>query len=101
MSRYTLTEPAQDDIRDIVDFYGDRSRAMQRRIITGIRRKCHYLGGSPRSSSRPRPDLAVDLHSSAVEDHIIYFRIAKRGIEVIRVIHGARDVTPDDFEDLD
>jgi plasmid stabilization system protein ParE len=38
-----------------------------------------------------RPDLDACLHSYAVGDFQIYFRIADAGIEIVRVLHRACD----------
>ena len=39
-----------------------------------------------------RPDLAPDLRYLPVASYLIFYRPITGGIEVARVIHGARDV---------
>ncbi len=39
-----------------------------------------------------RPELAAGLRCYSVGNYVIYYRPAKDGIEVARVLHGARDV---------
>ena len=39
-----------------------------------------------------RPELGTELRSFAVARYVIYYRPIEGGIEVIRVLHSARDV---------
>ena len=43
---------------------------------------------------RNRPDLAPELRSFPVDNYIIFYRPISEGIQVIRVLHGARDIPP-------
>lgn len=43
-------------------------------------------------SGRKRPDLAPDLRSLPVGNQVIFYRPIPDGIQVIRVLHGARDI---------
>jgi toxin ParE1/3/4 len=51
---------------------------------------------------RPRDDLAPGLRSFVVSPYVIYFRPAGDTIEVLRVLHGRRDIDTimksDEFE---
>lgn len=46
---------------------------------------------------RERFDLAPELRGLPVGNYIIFYRPMKDGIQVIRVLHGARDL-PSQFE---
>jgi toxin ParE1/3/4 len=46
---------------------------------------------------RKRPDLAPDLRGFPIGNYIIFYRPVPDGIQVIRVLHGARDI-PELFE---
>jgi toxin ParE1/3/4 len=39
-----------------------------------------------------RPDLLPNLRSWSVGNYVIFFRPMSDGIDVVRVVHGARDV---------
>ena len=41
---------------------------------------------------RERPELAPDLRSFPVGDYLLYYRPVAEGIELVRVLHGRRDV---------
>jgi toxin ParE1/3/4 len=44
-----------------------------------------------------RDDLAADLRSFAVYPYILFYRPIPGGIEVVRVLDGRRNITPDLF----
>jgi toxin ParE1/3/4 len=41
---------------------------------------------------RARPELFADLRSLPFGRYVIFYLPRKRGIEVVRVLHGARDL---------
>jgi toxin ParE1/3/4 len=62
------------------------------RQIRGLAR--HALIG------RARPELLTDLRSLPFGPYVIFYLPRKRGIEVVRVLHGARDLEPLFDEDV-
>ena len=46
---------------------------------------------------RTRNDLETNLRSFPVGNYVIFYEVIVGGIEVLRVLHGARDI-PDIFE---
>ncbi len=61
------------------------------RVLNNIDQKCQALAESP-GIGRRREELAPDLRSLPVGNHVIFYRVRDDGIEVIRVLHGARDI---------
>ena len=47
---------------------------------------------------RPRPEFAPNLRSIPEGSHVIFYRPIDDGIELIRVIHRARDLSSEMFE---
>ncbi len=48
-------------------------------------------------SGRKEPKLAADLRSFPVGNYLIFYRAVADGIAVVRVLHGARDITAEYF----
>jgi toxin ParE1/3/4 len=48
---------------------------------------------------RARHGLLVNLHSFAVRNYVIFYQPIPDGIEVLRVLHGARDI-PRAFDEM-
>jgi toxin ParE1/3/4 len=96
MSRYILSPQATIDLASIAEFYGDRSPVYADRLIGKLTKKFEFVGRFPKAGT-PVDDLSPGLRKTPVEGHIVYFREAPTGAEIARVIHGARDVSADDF----
>ena len=58
-----------------------------------IDKKCQLLARMP-ELGRKRPDLARELRSLPVGNYVIFYRPMDDGIQVIRVLHGVRDLPP-------
>ena len=41
---------------------------------------------------RARPELAPGLRSFVVARYLVYYRVTRDAVEVVRVLHGRRDV---------
>ena len=44
---------------------------------------------------RDRSDLAARVRSFPHRNYMIFYRRFHRGIQIVRVIHGQRDITPE------
>jgi toxin ParE1/3/4 len=53
--------------------------------------KMRLLAASPRMA-RLYPELGDGLRGFPAQDYVIFYRQAPQGIEVVRVLHGARDI---------
>jgi len=70
---------AEDSIKHADKFAAlidDHFRALARRPLMG----------------RSRPELAPDLRSFPVGQYVIFYMPLPKGVEIVRVLHGARDV---------
>ena len=54
--------------------------------------KLDLLARNP-SMGRARPELAAGLRSVTVGNYVIYYLAVEDGIDVVRILHGTRDVT--------
>jgi toxin ParE1/3/4 len=91
---YRLYLPRADAERT-VSLYNSASDAFAARID----RKFHALARQP-GMGRARPELNKDLRSLAVGRHVIFYLPLSNGIEVVRVLHGARDIEAE-FQDAE
>jgi toxin ParE1/3/4 len=83
---------AERDIDDIWLNIALENPAAADRLIDSIGQRSEQLAEFP-ELGRLRPDIAEDARSLNVGSYIILYRIAKRTVEVIRIVHGARDLT--------
>ena len=91
MATLRLSEPAELDLTEIWDYIARDNPSAADRYLDRIQEHCHDLAESSRLG-RLRPELAPGLRSSPFQSHVVFYEEREDGIEVIRVLHGARDV---------
>jgi toxin ParE1/3/4 len=85
------------DADSIFDFIAADNPSAAANLIRRFERILDMLTASP-DAGRERPDLAPALRSFPVGNYVIFYQPVPEGIEVVRILHGARDITPDDLE---
>lgn len=91
MSRYRLTPEADRDIDDIAEYIAENNPVEALQLVRSIRQRCQALAEMP-ETGRSREELAPGLRSSHLGRYLIFFRPDPEGIEVVRVVHGSRDI---------
>jgi len=81
----------KSDLAEIWDYVADDSEARADTFVEKIDEKFKTLAARP-YIGRKRDELGEDLRSFPVGRYIIYYRPLPDGVEVIRVLHGARDL---------
>jgi toxin ParE1/3/4 len=82
---------AKADLVEIWDYIADDSETRADTFIETIDKKFHTLVDDPLLGIA-RNEIEVDLRSFPVGRYIIFYRRIPEGIEIIRVLHGARDL---------
>ena len=83
---------AEADMDDIWFNIALENPAAADRLIDTIGQRCTQLSEFPELGPL-RPEIAEAARSLNVGDYLILYRIAARSVEVIRVVHGVRDLT--------
>ncbi len=82
---------AKADLVEIWDYIADDSEERADAFIATIDQKFQALAGRP-NMGRLREELAERLRSFPVGRYVIFYRPISEGIEIVRVLHGARDL---------
>jgi toxin ParE1/3/4 len=82
---------AEEDLLAIWLHIGCDSPDHADRYLDVLEGKLHLLAGAP-GLGRLHTDLADGLRGFPVDEYVIFYREADDGIEVVRVLHGARDI---------
>ena len=91
MKRPHFSPTSRGDLNEIFDYIaGDNPRAAAD-FVSEAKQKCRMLAESPEIGT-PRGELARSLRSYPLGSYIIFYRPVEDGIEVVRVLHGARDI---------
>lgn len=79
------------DLDDIAAYIGLDNPQAALRFLDSLENRFHLLAASP-GIGRERPDLGAGLRGLPVDNYVIFYRQASTGIEIVRVLHGARDI---------
>src|SRR5262245_20266688 len=94
----TRTTQAEDDLVDILHRIARYSVRAAARLRDELDRGIRVLAQSP-LLGRERTDLQPELSSHTVAgQYLVFYRRIDAGIELVRVLHGSRDIGPDLFE---
>ena len=91
MSRVQFSLAASRDLEEIEDHISQDNPDAAARLILLIREKCALLSEQP-GIGRDRSDVLSGLRGFPLGNYIIFYRPATDGIEIARVLHGARDI---------
>ena len=92
MSAYRLLAKAEADYRDIGRYTQRTWGPEQRRTyLIGLVAAFQRLADNP-ELGRLRPDLRTGLRSYVQGQHVIFYRIGPTTVEILRILHHARDV---------
>jgi toxin ParE1/3/4 len=87
-----LTEQAKQDLRDIWRGLAEFSGLQQADgRLQAIRQKFRLLIQFP-NAGRSRDELLPGLRSLVAHEFVIFYRVATPWLEIVRVIHGRRDI---------
>ena len=92
MKRFVLTTRAKQDLIDIWDYIADDSIEAADRVLDALETTMVRLAKNP-GIGHWREELADQRHRFfAVYSYLIVYRPETRPLQVIRVLHAARDV---------
>lgn len=87
------TPAATEDLEQIFLFVGreQRSPSAAARVIRRIVENADIYASQP-FLGPARPELGESIRACYIHRYVIFYRPVSAGIEVLRVIHGSRDV---------
>ena len=91
MSRPTFSPSARRDLHAIFDHIAADNPRVALDFVERIEESCQRLAEFPEMGSL-REDLAPALRAFAVGKYVVLYRPANSGVDIVRVIHGARDL---------
>ena len=99
ISKAIITPQAEIDLIDIWQFIADDSIERADSFLDSIDNTVKNLVRMP-NMGRSREEIARNLRSFPVGNYVVFYRIIEEGIEVLRVLHGSRDIKRF-FEEID
>ncbi len=89
VGRLIRTARAEEDLIEIWTYIAADNPVAAEKLVDRIDAKCQILAESP-DLGPARPDIAPNLRYFPVGRYLILYREIAGGIEVVRVVHGAR-----------
>ena len=91
MSRFRLSSAAEADLRAIwAHVAKDRPDAADH-LIDDLYERFRLLATQP-LLGEGRPEVGEELRTFTVRNYVVVFRPIKTGVEVVRIVHGSRDM---------
>ena len=91
MPEIRRSQKARQDLFDIAYRISADDPHAALRFLDRVEEVLHLLADHPQLG-QVRPELAPDLRSFSVGRYVLYYRPTSAGLELARVIHGARDL---------
>jgi len=92
MPAYLLTDSAKEDVREIISYIRQRSPQSAKKVRSELREAMRLLARFP-GMGHVRQDVAAEtLRFWSVYSYLIAYRPDTKPLQIIRVVHGARDI---------
>ena len=85
------------DIAEIWHYLAQHNTEVADRVVMAIEDTIELLGDFP-GIGTPCPHLAPALRRTLWREYLIYYRLREDRIEIVRALHGRRDIGPALFE---
>lgn len=90
MSGYKVSPRADKDLIEIWRFISQESVEAADKLLDSFVEKFEVISRHP-EAGRARPELARNLRSFPAGRYVIFYRPKRGVVEIVRVIHSARD----------
>lgn len=91
MATIQRTAQAEEDLIEIWIYIAQDNPRAADRVLDEIEQRFFALVENP-LMGRLRPDIAPELRYFVVGNYLILYRTISDGIQIVRVVHGARDL---------
>ena len=91
MGSYFLTDPAEDDLTEILSYIAADNIESAALMYYRFHALFETLADAPKAGRR-REEFAFGLRSFAEGNYTVFYRIVSETVEIVRVLHGARDI---------
>ena len=91
MSRVIFIPQAEEDLLEIAFYIAQDNPEAALSFLERIERICAVIAASPEIGRR-RGELGPEVRSFPIDRYVVFYVPTQSGIEVARVLHGARDI---------
>jgi len=91
------SDRAEEDLIAIWFHVASDSQAAADRLLDRIEERSWQLATHPHLGAA-RDDVSPGMRVLLAGKYLIFYRVSDRDIKLVRILHGSRDITADDFE---
>jgi toxin ParE1/3/4 len=91
LKSYQFTPSASQDLDEITDYLEAERPGTSANLIDTIREKCRLLVQFP-EMGRLRDEIAPNVRSILAGSYLIFYRPTQDALQIVRILHGARDI---------
>ncbi len=91
MSKVIISPFAESDLENVWDYFSNYSIDSAKEVIKEFGQKFDLLSENPKIG-RSHDEFIVHLRSFPHKKYIIFYFPIENGIEVFRILHGARNI---------
>jgi toxin ParE1/3/4 len=91
MKRAIFAPAAEADLETIYDYIATDNAAAAAKLVARLEELATRLAETP-GMGRARAELLPKLRSFPFGNYVLFYRPTEDGIEIVRVLHGGRDV---------
>jgi toxin ParE1/3/4 len=92
VGKVRYTRRARADLLEIWEWIASEKPATADRVYDAIEKRCNTLRQNSQLG-RPRPEIAEGARSLVIERWIVFYRIVEDGVQIVRIVDGARDLS--------
>jgi toxin ParE1/3/4 len=89
-----VSAEAESDLEQIATYIADRSTVAALDFVRELRGKCESLADAPRGYPLVPRYEHLGIRRRPFGNYLIFYRVGPGFIEVVHILHGARDYEP-------
>jgi toxin ParE1/3/4 len=89
-----VTAEAESDLEQIASYIAEQSVEIALKFVQGLRDKCDSLADAPRGYPLVPRYEHLGIRRRPFGNYLIFYRVGPDAIEVMHILHGARDYEP-------
>jgi|SRR5665213_611692 len=93
-----LSSAAREDLLSLWEYIAVHDELAADRYLDHVRERAMELIPHP-ELGRPRPEILPEIRSLLCRNHLIFYRIEKKMIQILRILHGSMDLPHQDYSE--
>lgn len=89
-----IAAEAESDLEQIATYIAERSVEIALNLVQELREKCESLADAPRGYPLVPRYEHLGIRRRPLGNYLIFYRVGSNAIEVVHILHGARDYEP-------